>query len=441
VLKRIVISVVLLVAMAHSIWAETPDMKEQFVYGLRLFNGRGYTSSFCPETEEVLYILAGSENVLRPAMTIVYYWPITRKLQAGFKTLNESVEGTLEILKDGTVFGKLKRRAYTFHFSKGWYADTSEIVLDKKAVDIYNTYTEAVSLHYERTRAYYEAQVEYRRQMEAFFAELKKRQEAGTVPERSDDRPAPRVPEKPVPPKPPGYFVQKPEKEYIVKLPVGRYDIRMITADGTIVEGSEKTIVSFSHRRSGKVGYEIISEKRWTMPETSSDPAGTIYFKGKNTLYFKPFIQTEYNDLYYSKLLDPQNDGYSDLWRWVNIRQVEQGSIQFVGNARVNATIREKPYYVRQVPGAELGYTIVDFSKETFPDRKPTFVGYKVELEPDREEHGIRLVDNAGVLVPGSFRELRAVDAERVPALYVLSVLLPLAAGIPVFWWRRRMGR
>ena len=81
--------------------AQTPEMDEQFVYGIHLSNGKGYTSSFCPQSQNTIYIIANTENVILPRMTIVYYWPLKKKYQAGFKTLNEKIEGNLEIIKNG----------------------------------------------------------------------------------------------------------------------------------------------------------------------------------------------------------------------------------------------------------------------------------------------------------------------------------------------------
>jgi len=204
------------------------------------------------------------------------------------------------------------------------------------------------------------------------------------------------------------------------------------------VEESEKKLVVFTHRRSEKVGYEIIPEKRWTRPETSSDPAEIIYLVGQNILYLRSFIQNEYNHLSYSKLLNPQNEGHRELWQWVNIRQIEKGTLQLIKDGQVIASIQEKPYFVQQVPGPELGYTIVDYEKEKFPNRSPTLVGYKMEFEPGRGGYKILLLDPSGNGVPGSLRELRDVNIEKTRELYLTAVILPLVVGIPIFIWRRR---
>lgn len=107
-------------------------------------------------------------------------------------------------------------------------------------------------------------------------------------------------------------------------------------------------------------------------------------------------------------------------------------------NGKVVSRIQEKPYYVQQVPGPERGYTIVGYDKEKFPVRGPSLVGYKVEFEPGKGGHQIQLVDASGKVVPGSLRELRAIDVGKPLELYIASVVLPFVVAAPIFLWRRR---
>ena len=116
------------------------------------------------------------------------------------------------------------------------------------------------------------------------------------------------------------------------------------------------------------------------MPEASSDPEDIIYLLGNNTLYLRPYLQTEYNDLCYAKLLDPQNEGHNDLWRWVNARPIEGGTIEVIKEGQKLRTIPEKKYYVEQTQGPELGYTIVEYQAERHQHRGPSLVGHRVEF-------------------------------------------------------------
>jgi len=436
--KRFLICLVFLLLVMGSGRTEAPLMEEQMVYRLGLFDGKGYARSFCPRTEPCIYIIAGTDNLLLPTMTLVYYWPLTRRYRAGFKTLSEPVEGILEIIRKGKVVRRLNPQTYTFYYEKGWYAGTSEILVGQEAERRYALYQEAVRKYTAELKIYYDRKRAYRKQMEEFYAMARKRSRS-----RSSAKPGAGFspPEEPVFPEAPRFFVQQPGLGYIVRLPVGRYGIRLRAEDGTLVEGGEKCLISFTHRRTGRVGYEVICAKRWTMPETSSDPSEIIYLAGRETLYFRPYIQTEYNHLYYSKLLDPQNEGYPDLWRWVNISQIERGTLELIREGRIVDRIQEKPYRVEQIPGPELGYRIVEFNKEKLPDRAPSLVGYRVDFDPPRGAVRIRLVDPEGKPIPGSVRTVRTLEAAGQRDLYLIAVFLPLVVGISMLLWRRWKSR
>ena len=415
-------------------WAEPPQMTEGMVYRLRLFNGKGHTDSFCPESEETVYLIADAHNILLPKMTLVYFWATTRRLQASFKTLDEGVEGTLEILRNGKVIDGLKKRDYALYFAEGWYSETSRIFLDEKAHEKYEEYKQTRDTFHKRHKEYEEKQRQYQNQLKDFYAKIKEREKPQPKSEHPERIP---VPKEPLPPVPPGYYMQKPEEGYIINLPVGEYAVRLRADDGSIVEGSEKKIVSFTHRRSGKIGYEIIPAKRWTMPEISSTTSEAIYMVGKHTLYFKPYVQNEYNHLYYSKLLDPQNEGHPERWLWVNIKQVEEGTLQLVGEDQSVTSIQEKPYFVRQIAGPELGYSIIEYDKEKFSNQSPSFVGYKVAYDPKMGNCRVRLASTKDQVLSGSLRKLRTVEPGRIRELYILSVVLPLVIGFSIIARRR----
>jgi hypothetical protein len=189
------------------------------------------------------------------------------------------------------------------------------------------------------------------------------------------------------------------------------------------------------------VGYEIIDPERWTDLETTSSSSDVVYFEGKNILYFRPSLQREYPDLHYSKLLDPQNEERRRLWRWVKIKPIEKGLMQLLRDGQVVASIEEKPYLVEQIPGAERGYIIVNYDAGKHPESGPTFQAHKVEFDPEKGDHQIRLVDASGEVVAGSVRELRAVEAGKALELYAASAFLPLLIGGSLVLWRRRRTR
>src|SRR5207302_1187226 len=103
-----------------------------------------------------------------------------------------------------------------------------------------------------------------------------------------------------------------PRQSYVIQYPNGPDS----APDGQIVEGSQRSLVAFSHRREA-VGFTIVPQTRWTVPERSDEPASTIYARPDQVLYFQPFAAREYNELAYAHLTNPQSaEGRSDGWRW-----------------------------------------------------------------------------------------------------------------------------
>src|SRR6185436_20496767 len=83
--------------------AQVPEKERRFVYGLNLFDGVEYTTGYVPPSVDAVYVMADHLGVLDPKMTEVYFWPITNDYRADFNSLNEIVDGRLEILQGRKV--------------------------------------------------------------------------------------------------------------------------------------------------------------------------------------------------------------------------------------------------------------------------------------------------------------------------------------------------
>jgi len=417
--------------------AQAPTLREQLVYSLNAFNGKGYGGGFTPRTEDTIYLIANKDNAISAHITLVYFWPITGKYMAGFKTLNEEVEGTLEILKEGKVIKTLKKEDNSLYYPEGYWGEVSFFYQGKEAHAYYEKFQKAVEKYYKEVGEYYQAQAEYKKNIDEFLKEIKQRREKGE--EIKKEEIEKRMPREPKPPTPPKFYATPPRKDYIINLPVGRYKIRLKAEDGTIIQDSEKNLVLFTSRRRGGTGYEIIPGNRWTRKESCDDPSWIIYAAGKNTLYFSPFIQDEYNELYYNKLEDPQNTGREERWRWVHIKAIKDVTLLFSQGGKILQKILRVPYYVKQIPGPELGYEIVEFNPKEMPDRKATFEGYKLDLAPilEKTKYEINLEKKEGGFFQGGRREVRLVRKENSQSLYILSIF-PLIVGLVVFIGRKR---
>ena len=417
--------------------AQAPVLKEELVYRLNVFNGKGYGGEFTPQSEDTIYLIADKNNAISARITLVCFWPITEKYQASFGTLNEEVEGVLEILKGEKVIETLEKEDNCLYHPEGYWAGVSVLYRGEEARVEHEKYKKAIAEYYIKRSGYQQAQIEYRKKYNEFSKEIKERKEAGE--EITEEEAQQMMPKPPSPPSSPEFFVPPPGKDYIINLPSGNYKIRLRAENGTIIQDSEKDLVLFTCRREGGTGYEIIPGNRWTRKESCDDPSWIIYAVGKNTLYFNPYIQDEYNELYYNKLEEPQNKGREEKWKWVRTEPIKNVVLLFSKGKEILQKITRAYYYVRQIYGPELGYEIVEWDPKEMPGRIPTFGGYRLELASTltKTNYEVNMEKEEGELFPGGKREVRLVKKERAKLLYILSIF-PLIVGLGVFLGRRR---
>lgn len=412
-----------------------PPVREQLVYSLTAFNGSTYSKSFAPQSEDTIYLIAHTNNIVSPRKTIVYYWPITRRYMAGFSTLNEGIPGKIEILQGGKVIATLEERKYVLYYPEGYWSEKSIMYLDAEADAKHEEYKKAMDEFNEKLKQYYEDMRKYREDLNKFFEEVRRRREAGETGPLNIP-----VPKEPSPPEFVTFYVSEPASGFVINLPPGHYEMRVRLEDGTILEGSEKRIVVFTSRRKGGVGYEIIPGNRWTRRENCDDPSWIIHAVGKNELYFNPFTQEEYNELYHNKLQDPQNIGRIERWKWVHVDPVKEATLLFGRGKEVLRAVTRAPYFVKQIPGPELGYEIVDYDEDLKKrGYKPTFESYKVVLGPElpKTDYTVQTVSGEDqVPLPKSERTIRLLRKEHSVYLYPIA-FLPLIVGTVLVVGRR----
>ena len=104
------------------------------------------------------------------------------------------------------------------------------------------------------------------------------------------------------------------------------------------------------------------------------------------------------------------------------------------------------PYNVRQVPGSQLGYEVIemDSSAPATPgspeSRRPDFEAYPIDLQGAGEQFQIRLTSEQGEVTPGSIRQGRVPGNPPLTRLFIFPVI-PLVAGALVISRRRRRVR
>ena len=153
---------------------------------------------------------------------------------------------------------------------------------------------------------------------------------------------------------------------------------------------------------------------------------GILYVDGSTTLFLRPFLQDEYNDLAYQKAIRNDARGNPSLMSWVRIQQVPKALIEArTGDANAT-TIREQPFFVEQLSGATLGYRIVPLIRREHQGKDPSIIAFRVPMSSDRAVIRLRTLDARGVVLTGSERQIRVPSRGPASLLLILTALAPL---------------
>jgi hypothetical protein len=354
---------------------------------------------------------------------------------AGFSTLNEEVAGKLELMQNGKIIETLDKVSYSLYYPKGYYSEKAVVYTEASAIESFEKYQSAVEQFNAQLRQYYENMAQYRESFNRFLEEVRRRREAGDTGPINIP-----IPQEPKPPEFVQFYSTELAQGFVLQLPVGSYEIQLRAEDGTLVEGSEKKVIVFASRRQGGTGYEIIPGNRWTKKENCDEPSWIIHAIGKNELYFNPFLQDEYNELYHNKLVDPQNVGRLERWKWVHVDPIDNIKTILGFKQQILQSVDKQPYFVKQIPGAELGYEILNYSDELKQQGyQPTFESYKVILDPNlpKRDYSVSLVQSDNTQpVSKSERVIRLLKKENAGYLYAIP-FFPLIVALIVILSRR----
>jgi|GEM_PF-233116 len=423
-----------------------PTKERQFVYSLsvwayarpntsELSNPRGeyqwqFAGTFAPLSVDTIYLPANETAVVNAQETEVYYWPITREYMANWFEYREEVPGKLQIERNGQVVALLDRVTYSYYYPDG-LGENGVLLLGDEAVETYEDYQNRIDAFYDSTSAYYEAYRVWQLTMDRILAEVR---ETGQ-PKKPDE-----IPEPPTQPQAPQDFAYQPRQAFAVNLPAGRYTVKVIAEDGSVVPNSERTLQVFEARRTG-VGFKVRPEHRWTMPENHFEPSTTFYLDGTRVFYVEPYFARGFNYYEYNKMTNLHRpleaEGTRSRVFWTLDKPILNAKLQVLKDGQVIQEVSYQPYYVRQTAGYGLGYEIVPFDPSHDPlleGRTPTFYAYRVQLEGEGSRYQLRFVDADGNVIPGSLRGARVVKR---PGVWLYAVTaIPLSVGLVVFGWR-----
>src|SRR3954469_20125017 len=272
----LLVLLVSLLAPALPALAQAPQKERRFVYGVNLFDGIEYTTGFVPPATDAVYMLADHLGVLDPKMTEVYFWPITNDYRADFTSLNELVDGRLEIVQGGQVIQTVSLTEYVVQLDQGGALGPGQVSLGDAAHTSWEQFQSEKAAYVQRLRDYADAQTAYQQKLD----------EIRNAPSSNGSNV--QMPDPPAEPAPFTLYSTEVGRGFPVRLSPGEYTMRVRDANGQTVPDSEKRLVAFGPRRLG-VSFEVLSQERWTYPEQAGDPADVVYTVAGGSTYLRAF--------------------------------------------------------------------------------------------------------------------------------------------------------
>jgi hypothetical protein len=422
-------SLLCLLAVGGAALADVPVRVEQLIYSIEAFNGGDYSATFALQTADTIFLVAGADNLLSVRKTLVYWWSITSQWKTDTDTLNVPFDGTLEITGPGAKVQRIALRKLTYFSTVSDNGEQWHILFDadadrevQRAQRQSDDYFAAVTA-YQKATAQYDARVQEIGDRVAALKAAGKDAAAAAAELEALARPL-----APVQSSMYGTAPEPAQSWFVVNLPAGTYTMRMLDADGNVVEGSDKRLVVFSWRRTGGIGYEVIPSDKWTRPEESKTPSSVLSVNGSANLYVRPFTENEANDLFYEKMTSNQAPGNASLFKWVRKADVSGAVLIAARPGGTPAPLGEQAFIVKQAPGSTLGYTIAPWDPATAAtEAAPSLIAFPVIVEKASPMIGIHLT-RSGVTVTGSERQIRVVTPRAGFGWYALLALAPLLA-------------
>ncbi len=405
--------------------AQDPERRTELVYGVNAVIGNVYEGVFYPQDHDTLFIIADAVSIISPRLTQVYYWPITNRLVADWDTQNDPIEGSLEIRRRGRNIQQLEQTDYLVQYPEGRGQSAGQLYLGDQAHRQWSHFEQIRDQFRQDVSTYYHDLVNYRQDLDARIA-------AG---ELTGEPPPP-----PVEPAPFVYSSTEINRGFPVALPPGRYWIQVRDSQGQIVPHSRKRLEVFAPVSHG-VAYSVIPHDRYTFPEMSDDVGEVIYLRDNAQIYLQPYVQQEFPELHLIRLQDPQDTtGRPDLYRWQPQHELETGTLVVMDGQTVIARVERRPYAIRQITGAALGYEIHDqltTEHEQLRERRPAFQGYWLNAAALPRSFQVWLEGQDGTPIPGSERRVRIVRT-RIPGWAYALPGVPFALALLATGLRRR---
>ena len=405
--------------------AATPARTRAFVYGVTYYDGLSYGSTMVTPSSNTIYLMAGHLNVLILRQTMIYFWPLTNDYQADWSALNKPVGGMLEILRQGSRVSQVTLDDYVVQYDSIDPADTVQLYRGAAARQQVTRVKDLQQAYSRHLMDYDRAELKWRNKMDDL---LRKGLHGGKVKGH--------VPPEPVAPMPVLLVTTNLDQGYAFVLNEGTYAIQVRRADGSIAPDSRKKLVVFSAQSQTAIGYDVVPEQRWTVPDQSLDPASVIYTTAGTTLYLQPYHETRVGTAQNARMREPQDVlAQPGVSTWIEQNPVPKGSLRIMRGRQIVADVPLQAWYVLQSPGPAFGYEVVPFDPRTMDTA--TFKGFRVDPSLLQNGASIVLLDQHGQAIPGSARPIRVLRTDVMSILYGIAGL-PLLGGIGAWLIRRR---
>jgi hypothetical protein len=120
------------------------------------------------------------------------------------------------------------------------------------------------------------------------------------------------------------------------------------------------------------------------------------------------------------------------------MERAEKIKLNIFSKNNLISQIRERPYYVEQIPGSALGYNIKLLDRKEYPYATADFTAFKFSVPPTGD-YKLVAVDKNGGIIENSDRYIRPITVTDARNIFIAS-FGPIVIGL-IIYIIRRVGR
>ena len=365
---------------------DAPNVQRQIVFGISPFDGVKYLASFLPEAQKEMFLTADTNNTVSVLLSDVYYWPITAEYRADFQGVHIPLVGKLSVFKGKELYRELEQVEYIYVYPRGPTGEASILLAGEEMI----RFMEEVRDSFEERMA------------NPYLA---------------------------------WPTFQGPFKGFVVNLPEGKYRLAFSVENEGRVFSIEKNLKVFAPIKTG-AAYQIIPDEKWTVSSNSETTQQRIYLKPDTVIYLKLFPTLLYSKADFERMAAPHRPSSgmglenSSIWvhEEISLEEDDRNSL-IIGAAGQTSQIRPREFLVRQTEGSALGYTILEYDPEQFPNTRPPFSAYRLTAPPPGVGVTLRVTSEGTGNSIGkenqALRHLRSLEP-RVLELTLLAFIFPM---------------